>query len=428
MSAKSKKTGKTYNDNIIVGLDVGTTKICAIVARPKTDGSLDILGVGLSPSNGLHRGIVVNPGKTIQSIKSAIDEAELKSGITVKSVLVGIAGHHIRCITTRSIIAIKNPDKVISEDDIKRLYEMARIIKLPSDTKIIDVIPQEYIIDGKDGIFDMPAGSYGLRLEAKMNIVTGLVSSIDDLSKCVTSCDVELDDIVLEPIASSFAVLDDTEKKVGVAMLDIGGGTTDIAVFKKGVLKYTAGVGIAGSLVTNDIVEALGISETEAERIKREFGYASVSEILNDDEIVVESIRGNVPKKTKKSILARIINARMQDIFELAAVEIKNSQIHKELHAGVVITGGGSLIKGTKELAEEILGMEVNLGIPRGLSGGLIKEVESPIFATGVGLILYNIKTLNDIRSVEARSRGKKRNRLTPKGILTKIKEWFDEL
>jgi cell division protein FtsA len=223
-------------------------------------------------------------------------------------------------------------------------------------------------------------------------------------------------------------VLDETEKKVGVAMIDIGGGTSDIAVFKKGVLKYTAGIGIAGNLVTNDIVEALGISESEAERIKREYGFAMVSEILNDEEITVESIKGKIPKRTSKSILARIIQARMQDIFELSAIEIQNSQIAKELHAGVVITGGGSLIKGTKELAEDILGMEVNLGIPTGLKGGLIKEVENPIFATGVGLVLQRLKTMNDINKITEIRRTRKRKALTMSGIFTKVKEWFDEL
>ncbi|HEX2788451.1 MAG TPA: cell division protein FtsA [Ignavibacteria bacterium] len=425
---KKTKNQKEVNDNIVVGLDVGTTKICVIVSRVKSDGTVEILGIGKSPSYGLHRGIVVNPNKTIESIKSAINEAELNSGLTIKSASIGIAGHHIRCIQSSSAVGINNPDRVIEEDDIRRLVEQSKILKLPSDTKIIDVIPQEYIIDGKDGIFELPVGMFGVKLEAKVNIITGLVSSIDDLSKCVTSSGLEIDDIVLEPIASSYSVLDETEKKVGVAMIDIGGGTTDIAVFKKGVLKYTAGIGIAGSLVTNDIVEAIGISESEAERIKRDYGYATIDEIINDDTIQVESIKGKVPKKTRKSILARIIQARMTDIFELAAIEIKNSQIQNELHAGVVVTGGGSLIKGTKELAEQILGTEVNLGIPTGVSGGLIKEVESPIFATGVGLILHRIKTLNDINNLGLKKPTRKKVPMNAKTIFTKIKAWFDEL
>jgi cell division protein FtsA len=423
-----KKKIKAQDDEIIVGLDVGTTKICAIVARQKENDNIDIIGIGKSPSKGLHRGIVVNPGKTIDSIKEALAEAELNSGVRIKSVSVGIAGHHIRCIQSTSTIGINNPERVIQEEDIRRLIEQAGLIRIPSDTQIISVIPQEYIIDGKDGIYDTPIGMFGVRLDAKVNIITGLVSSIDDLSQCVKTCDVDIDDIVLEPIASSYSVLHETEKKVGVAMLDIGGGTTDVAVFKKGVLRYTAGIGIAGSLVTNDIVEALGISEEEAERIKREYGFASIDEILNDEEISVKGINRNVPKKTRKSILARIIQARMLDIFQLSAIEIMNSQIHKELHAGVVITGGGSLIKGTKELAEEILGMEVNLGIPTGMKGGLIKEVESPIYATGVGLILHRIKMMNapDFGN-ELKGGNSKRKKITAKGVFNKIKMWFDE-
>ena len=425
MTIKKKSRGSQEKD-VIVGLDVGTTKICVIVARVKDDNNIDILGIGKAPSFGLHRGIVVNPNKTTESIKEAIEEAELNSGVSIKSVSVGIAGHYIRCIQSSSIIGINNSDRIIQEEDIVRLIDQAKILKLPSDTTIIDVIPQEYIIDGKDGIFETPVGMFGVKLEARVNIITGLVSSIDDLSKCVTSCGVDIDDIVLEPIASSYSVLDETEKKVGVAMIDIGGGTSDIAVFKKGVLKYTAGIGIAGNLVTNDIVEALGISEEEAERIKREYGYSLVSEILNDEEITVQSIR-DIPRKTSKSILARIIQARMQDIFELSAIEIQNSQIAKELHAGVVITGGGSLTKGTKELAEKILGMEVNLGIPTGLTVGLIKEVENPIFATGVGLVLHRLKSMNDVNKIKINGKRKVKT-LTLKGIFEKVKTWFDEL
>ena len=426
--AGKKKTGLRQDNEIIVGLDVGTTKICVIVARITDNNTIDVLGIGRAPSHGLHRGIVVNPNKTTESIKIALEEAELNSGISISSVLVGIAGHYIRCIQTSSIIGINNSDRIIQEEDVARLLEQAKILKLPSDTTIIDVIPQEFVIDGKDGIYDSPVGMFGTKLEAKVNMITGLVSSIDDLSKCVTTCGVDLDDIVLEPIASSHAVLDETEKKVGVAMIDIGGGTSDIAVFKKGVLKYTAGIGIAGNLVTNDIVEALGITEEEAERIKIEYGYSSVSEILNDELITVQSIRANTPKKTSKSILARIIQARMQDIFELSAIEIQNSQIARELHAGVVLTGGGSLIRGTKELAGDILGMEVNLGTPSGLAGGMSKEVENPIYATGVGLVLHRIKTMDDVNKLKEFKKRRKKDSLSVKGILIKIKEWFDEL
>lgn len=416
---------KNTNDDIIVGLDVGTTKICTIVAQVREDGTLNILGIGKSPSKGLSRGMVVNPGKTIESIKASVAEAEERSGFDIKSVTVGIAGPHIRCIQSEGIVAISHPDRIISEDDIERMYESAKSLKLSKDEKIIDVIPQEFIIDGKDGIFDLPVGMFGLRMEAKVNILTGLVSQIDDLTSCVFSAGVDVEDIVLEPLASSYAVLNESEKKVGVAMIDIGGGTTDIAVFKKGVIKHTAGIGIAGSQVTNDISETLGIEEKEAERIKKEYGYALISEIINDDIITIQAIKGRKPLKIEKSIISRIIQARMEELFVLAAQEIKRSGIESYLPAGVVITGGGSLLKGTRELAQQVLGTEVNLGVPMDVGGGLLKEVESPIYATGIGLVLHRVKYLNQKKNI----RKTKVKRITGiKNVLHRVKQWFDEL
>jgi cell division protein FtsA len=414
---------KKTSEEIIVGLDVGTTKICTIVAQVRDDGRLNILGVGKSPSTGLSRGMVVNPGKTIESIRASLQEAEDRSGFDIRSVTVGIAGPHIRCIQSEGIVAISHPDRIITEEDIERLYESAKSLKLSKDEKIIDVIPQEFIVDGKDGIFDLPVGMFGLRMEARVNILTGLVSQIDDLSNCVQSAGVEIDDIVLEPLASSYAVLNDSEKKVGVAMIDIGGGTTDIAVFKKGVIKHTAGIGIAGSQVTNDICETLGIEDREAERVKREHGYAMVSEIINDEIVTIQGIKGRRPLKIEKSIIARIIQARMEELFVLAAQEIKRSGIENYLPAGVVITGGGSLLKGTRELAQQVLGTEVNLGIPMDIGGGLIKEVESPIYATGIGLILHRVKFLNQSKKL-----GKAKRKPNFKNIFERIKHWFDEL
>lgn len=413
-------------ENIIVSLDVGTTKICTIVAQIREDGRLNILGVGKAPSTGLSRGMVVNPGKTIENIRASLKEAELKSGYDIKSVTVGIAGPHIRCIQSEGIVAISHPDRIISGDDVERLYDSAKSLKLSKDERIIDVIAQEFIIDGKDGIFDIPVGMFGLRMEAKVNILTGLVSQIDDLSNCVTSAGVDIDDLVLEPLASSYAVLNESEKKVGVAMVDIGGGTTDIAVFKKGVIKHTAGIGIAGSQVTNDISETLGIDEKEAERVKKEYGYALISEIINDDMITIQGIKGRKPLKVNKSIISRIIQARMEELFVLAAQEIKRSGIENYLPAGVVITGGGSLLKGTRELGTQVLGTEVNLGIPADIGGGLIKEVESPIYATGIGLILHRIKYLDNKRTISGKGKGKKKQGFN--NILLRIKQWFDEL
>ncbi len=418
---------KKQDREIIVGLDVGTTKICVIVARIRDDSNIDIIGIGKAPSEGLSRGVVVNPQKASASINRALRNAESNSGININSVSVGISGHHIRCIQTSTIIGVTNNDRTIHEEDVERALEQTKLIRLPSDTRIIDVIPQEFIIDDREKVYEYPVGMLGMKLEVKANIVTGLISSIDDLTKCVTDCDVDLEDIVLEPIASSLAVLDDTEKKVGVAMIDIGGGTTDVAVFRKGVLKYTAGIGLAGNHVTKDIVEGLGILEEEAERIKKEYGYALVSEVMNDEIITVKNIRGQEPKRVKKSVLARIIQSRMEEIFDLSAIEIKNSQIANELHAGVVITGGGSLLKFSKELGEKVLGMEVNCGKPRGISGGMVREVESPIYATGVGLVLHKFRNIEKGGRKFLEKKNKKSKGDTKK-ILKKIKDWFDEL
>ena len=414
---------KKYEDDIIVGLDVGTTKICAIVARIKDDKNVDIIGIGKAPSKGLNRGLVVNPQKATESIKAALKNAEENSGQEIHSVTVGISGHYIRCIQSTSTIGINNSDRTIHSEDVERVLSQSQLLRLPSDTKIIHVIPQEYVIDDREKVYESPVGMIGIKLEAKVNVIASLVSSIDTLSNCVFDSGVEVDDIVLESLASAQSVLDETEKKVGVAVIDIGGGSTDIAVFKKGILKHTAGIGIAGKFVTNDIVEGLGLLEEEAETIKKTHGYALVSEIINDEDIIIKNIRGQRPKKFRKSVLARIINARMQEIFDLCAIEIKNSQIQKDLFAGVVITGGGSLLKGARELAESILGMEVNCGNPRGVSGGLIREIESPIYATGVGLVLYRLKNLYSGKITTVRH-GKQDS----KKMFIKIKKWFDEL
>ena len=421
------KTLKHENE-LIVGLDVGTTKICVIVARLREDRRLDIIGIGKSPSYGLVRGVVVNPQKATESIKQAIDNAQKNSNTEITNVAVGIAGHHIRCMQTSTTIGINNADNTIHEEDIERILEQAQRMRLPADTKIITTLPTEFTIDDKEILYDSPVGMYGIKLSAKVNVVTGLVSAIDNLSNCIYECGIDIEDIILQPIASSLAVLEDTEKQAGVALLDIGGGTTDVAVFKKNVLKYTAGIGIAGNLVTSDIINGLGILEDEAERIKKEYGYALVDEIIYDDEITTRAIRGGqTPKKIKKSVLGKIIQSRMEEIFELAAMEIENSQIADELPAGIIITGGGSLIKGSKELAENILGKDVTLGSPRGLSGGFTREIESPIYSTGVGLVMY-MNNSKVKKSVPSGKKMKLKEKENSDSVIGKIKKWFEEL
>jgi len=413
------------SEKIIVGLDVGTTKICAMVANVTDENNINIIGIGKAPSKGLDRGVVINPKKATESIKTALLNAEKNSGISIQSVTVGVSGHHVRCILSLSTIGVNNPDGTIHQEDVDRVLEQAQVLILPKDTQIIHVIPQEYIINDKIKVYESPVGNLGIKLEAKVNVVTGLVSDMEHLSQCVADAGVDVDDVVLEPIASAMAVLDDTEKKVGIAMIDIGGGTTDIAVFKKGVLKHTASIGLAGKSVTNDIIEGLGILEDEAEEVKKENGYALISEILNDDDISVKIPNRQSPKKYRKSTLARIINARMQELLGLCLLEIKNSQIYNELFAGVKITGGGSLLKGTKELAELIFKTDVSFGKPKDVSGGLLKEVQNPIYATALGLILYSLKN-SDIKNEGPLKTKASKNKKEKDKLSQRLKELFN--
>ncbi|NUM79945.1 cell division protein FtsA, partial [bacterium] len=344
-----------------------------------------------APSTGLSRGMVVNPGKTLESIKASVKEAEERSGYDIKSVTVGIAGPHIRCIQSEGIVAISHPDRIITEDDIERLYESAKSLKLSKDEKIIDVIPQEFIIDSKDGIFDLPIGMFGLRMEAKVNILTGLVSQIDDLSNCVQSCGVDIDDIVLEPLASSYAVLNESEKKVGVAMIDIGGGTTDIAVFFDGSIRYTDMLGLAGQQVTSDISICMKCAYDRAEELKKQNGSAMTSLVEPEEIVEIPSVGGRPSREVLRKDLAKIIEARMEEIFNLVLYRIKQKKLLNVMNAGVVLTGGGSMLDGTVELATQVFQIPVRIGYPRGF-GGLMDVASSPIYATGVGLIHYGVQ------------------------------------
>jgi cell division protein FtsA len=378
---------------VIVGLDVGTTKVCAIVAaislnEPHT---MTILGVGHAPADGLSRGVVTNIEKTVRSIEKAVAEAEAQSGIKVREVVVGIAGDHIQSFQSRGVVTISNHDRTISEDDVIRLIEDTKKVHLPTDRKILHVIPQEFIVDGQDGIYE-PIGMSGVRLEASVHIINGLVTAVQNIYNCVERAGLKVKDLVLEPLASSYAVLDDEEKEVGVALVDIGGGTTDIAVFEERTIRHTAVIGIAGQKVTDDIRKGLGILGDQAERLKREYGCAVVSHILRDEVIQLPGLAGRKPREIQKSLLARVIQPRLEEILEFALQEIKRSGYARHLSAGVVLTGGGSMVNGTRELAEEIFGMPVKIGMPMGFGAGLVKEIESPVFSTAVGLVQYAFK------------------------------------
>jgi cell division protein FtsA len=410
-------------EHIIVGLDIGTTKVCAIVASADENGKINILGIGHSPSDGLTRGVVTNIDRTVRSVHSAIEEAESQSGVRIQTVMVGIAGDHIQSFQSRGVIAISRPENEIAQEDVNRLIEDTKRVALPSDRKIIHVIPQEFIIDGQDGVFD-PVGMSGVRMEANVHIITGLVTAAQNIVKCVQRANLAIDDMVLEPLASSYAVLDEEEKEVGVALLDIGGGTTDLAVFEDRTIRHTAVIPIAGNQVTNDIRKGLGILTEQAEKLKKEAGFAYLPAILDNEPIVLPGIGGRDPLRVDKTLLCQVIQPRMEEILEIAAMEIKRSGYSKHLSAGVVLTGGGSLIKGTAELAREVLGMPAKIGIPTGFNAGLVKEIENPIYATGVGLVIHGLK--HQDRSLLTFGNGK--NGSPVKRIFHRMKAWFDEL
>jgi cell division protein FtsA len=386
------KTINQNNNDIVVGLDIGTTKIIALVAkRGENPDSLHILGIGIAESEGLNRGVVVNIEKTVRSINKVIQQAEQQSGIKIENVIVGIAGDHIESFKTRGIIGISSPTQEISEDDVERLLEETKKVSIPSERQIIHVIPQEFYIDGQDGITE-PIGMNGVRMEANVHVVTGLKTAIRNLYTCVERAGLKVQDVILEPIASSYSVLSHDEKEVGVALIDIGGGTTDIAIFEENVIRHTSVIGIAGRQVTDDIRKGLGIIHTEAERIKRENGHAFGESIMSDDVIMIPGIAGRNPIEINKSTLCSIIQPRMEEIFEFAMEEIVKSGYADRLGAGIVITGGNTLLNGTDALANEIFGKPIKIGIPAGITyNGLGPEVESPIYSTAVGLANYSL-------------------------------------
>lgn len=418
-------------ENIIVGLDIGTTKVCAVVAGTDENGNVNILGVGRAPSDGMMRGVVTHIDRTIRSISVAVEEARSQSGVDIKSVIVGIAGDHIQSFQSRGVIGISGPDHEVTQADIDRLIEDTKRVALPADRKIIHVIPQEFIIDGQDGVYD-PLGISGVRMEANVHIITGLVSAAQNIYKCVQRAGLEVADMVLEPLASSYAVLDDEEKEVGIALLDVGGGTTDLAVFEERTIRHTAVIGIAGRKVTDDIRKGLGILSEQAEKLKKEHGFAFIPAVASNDPITLPGVGGRQPIEIDRKLLAQIIQPRMEEIFEIAALEIKRSGYSKHLSAGVVLTGGGALIKGTAELAREVLGMPVKIGIPSGFAGGLVREIENPAYSTAVGLVYHGLKYQEragtSAPNTKHDTKEKRRPLLEKSNILEKMKTWFDEL
>jgi cell division protein FtsA len=400
--------------NVIVGLDLGTTKTCVIVGEITPQG-VDIIGIGSHPSEGLRRGVVVNIDSTVEAIKRAVDEAEHMSGCEISSVYAGIAGGHIKGQSSLGIVAVKGRE--VDEEDKQRAIEQSKTIAIPSDREILHTLPQNYIVDDQDGIRD-PVGMSGVRLEVKVYVITGVITSIQNLVKSVNRVGLEINEITLNQIASSEAVLSNDEKDLGVALIDIGGGTTDIAVFKEGSIKHTAVLPVGGHFLTSDIATGLSTPLAEAEKIKIKYGCAFGALVSKDQTIEVPSVGGREPREISRQTLCEIIELRMEEILTMAYKEIVKSGYEDILAAGVVLTGGTALMKGITELAEHIFNMPVRRGSPIGF-GGLTDVVNSPMYSTGVGLVFHASKRLS--KDPPAKGGGFFGD------ILRKIKKWFLE-
>ncbi|MEX0374029.1 cell division protein FtsA [Spiribacter pallidus] len=369
--------------NLLVGLDIGTSKVVAIVGEMQPDGALEVIGIGSHPSRGLKKGVVVNIESTVQSIQRAVEEAELMAGCQIHSVYVGIAGSHVRSLNSHGIVAIK--DKEVTTGDVERVLDAARAVAIPADQEILHTLPQEYIIDSQEGVRE-PIGMSGVRLEAKVHMVTGAVSAAQNIVKCIRRCGLEVDDIVLEQLASSYAVLTEDEKELGVCLVDIGGGTADIAVFTDGAIRHTAVIPIAGDQVTNDIAVALRTPTQHAEEIKMRYACALSQLAGTEETIEVPSVGDRPPRRLSRQTLAEVVEPRYEELITLIQAELRRSGFEDLIAAGVVLTGGSAKMEGVVELAEEVFHTPVRLGQPQHMTG-LTDVVRNPIYATGVGLL-----------------------------------------
>lgn len=385
----------------IAGLDIGTTKTCCVVAEADLDSeSVDIIGVGLVPSSGLRKGVVVDLESTTSAIRGAVDKAQRMAGtISIRSVVVSVTGEHISSLNSRGVIAITSLDREVNPSDVDRVIEASKVIVLPPDREIIHAIPRGFSLDGQDGVKD-PVGMSGSRLEVETHIVTGSSAFLDNVVKCVQRAGLAVDSTVLEPIATSESVLIPAEKDLGVALIDIGGGTTDVAIFAGGEIFYTAVIPVGGNHVTNDIAVGLRASQEEAEKAKVEYGCAVADMVSDDQTFEIVSLGSDEATELPRDILARIIEPRAQEILQMARAEIMKSGYLEMLPAGAVLTGGGALLPGIVEQAEKVLGLHVRLGTPNSI-GGLNDTVDSPIHATSVGLVLYATKNQATIREQE---------------------------
>ncbi|MFB1034886.1 MAG: cell division protein FtsA [Sinobacterium sp.] len=398
---------------MIVGLDIGTSKVVALVGEVNESGEVEIVGIGSHASRGLKKGVVVNIESTVQSIQRAVEEAELMAGCQIHSVYVGIAGSHIRSLNSHGIVAIR--DREVQSPDVERVIDAAQAVAIPADQKILHILPQEFIIDNQEGVKD-PLGMSGVRLEAKVHLVTCAVNAIQNIEKCVRRCGLEVEDVILEQLASSYAVLTDDEKELGVCLVDIGGGTTDIAIFTEGAIKHTGVIPIAGDQVTNDIAMALRTPTQHAEEIKIKYACALTQLTGADETIKVPSVGERPPRDLSRQALAEVVEPRYDELFTLIQAELRRSGFEDLIPAGIVLTGGTSKMEGAVELAEEIFHMPVRLGAPNAVSG-LMDIVRNPIYATGVGLLNYGQN-----QGVTAT----KSTAIQPEiGFVERIKQWF---
>jgi cell division protein FtsA len=403
---------KSSGQNMIVGLDIGTSKVVAIVGSINQENNIEIIGIGSHPSRGLKKGVVVNIDSTVQSIQRAIEEAELMAGCQIHSVYAGIAGSHVRSLNSHGIVAIR--DREVVRADIERVIDAARAVAIPADQKILHVMPQEYIIDSQEGVKD-PMGMSGVRLEAKVHLVTCASNAWQNVEKCVRRCGLDVDDIILEQVGSSYSVLTDDEKELGVCLVDIGGGTTDIAIFTEGAIRHTAVIPIAGDQVTNDIAMALRTPTQDAEEIKIKYACALTQLAGPDETIKVPSVGERAPRDLSRQALAEVVEPRYDELFTLVQSELRRSGFEDLIAAGIVLTGGTSKMEGVSELAEEIFHMPVRIGLPQGVEG-LLDVVRNPIYSTAIGLLLYGKKKQEEAGLIK---RGGNLN-----GLWGKLKNW----
>lgn len=404
---------KKPNKDLMVGIDIGTSKVVAMVGEIATDGGLNIIGLGVHPSQGLKRGVVVNIESTVQSIQRAVEEAELMAGCQIYSAYTGIAGSHIRSMNSHGIVAIR--DREVTQLDVDRVIEAAKAVAIPADQKILHILPQEFIIDNQDSIRE-PIGMAGVRLEAKVHIVTGAVSAAQNIVKCLKRCGLTASDIVLEQFASSQSILTEDEKQIGVCMIDIGGGTTDIAIFTNGSIRYTTAIPIAGDQVTNDIAIALRLPTRNAEDIKLKHACA-LQDLADVNHLIDIPVIGDRPARhVSRRALAEVVEARYEELFSLVAAEIRRSGLEDAIIGGIVLTGGASKVQGAVELAERVFKVPVRLGAPQHITG-LNTVMNNPIYATGVGLLLYGMQQNENQRDQLTQP--------TIKGLWSRMKGWF---